>query len=857
MTTTAEAASAGVTYRVVRELGSRFHHAYAAIREPNELVVVQRFIRTPTHGGTPQKDVTVVTAEAMALLLRDARCLAKNWHPNVARVRHVDLVGAELFIASEMVDGVTLADLLQEAAARRTNVRDPVLPLPLLVRILVDVLGGLHGLHGLRDAMNTPLDAIHGELCPSNIVVGKDGVARLVGVFRPRPAKVGAGSEALGYASPEALDAGGTGDVRTDLYAVGVILWEALTGRRLWGETDPARIRSRQREEELVRPELPDASPFARLADVAMRALSFDPALRHKTSSEMATELRRIAGTRIAPGSAVAQTVIDIAGDRIRARRAELDPVTRRRMESLAPPPSEEEWDPMESDEPTFMALQAVKGGPDVQIHDPAKAVTPAPAVAIRTKEEAKEEAARKAEAKAEPPKEEAKADAPKEEAKTDAPKEEAKADAPKEEAKADAPKEDAKADAPKEEAKTEAPKEEAKADAPKEEAKADAPKPPGSGPTLPKDPPSAPKVPAAAGSEPKVAKDPPSAPKIPAAPGSSPSVAGAKKPWSPPRPAGGKPIDPPTRPVGFIPFAKPGAAKAEPEPAADKPDDKPLEKAAAAADAKADAPAPAAKADAPAPAAKPDAAAPAAKPEPPKVPPAAVENVPPPPPFMLAPSLNPPGSAAAAEPPVQVIGAPAASKDEPAAPVGSLEPTELDGGLPPPTNPVVVAAVDESDTPGAEVVPMALPPRRNLVPVVGAVVGLAVLVLIGGLVVRSRSHEEPTKTTEATPTSTTAAAPATGATSVTTPVETATAPATPPTAEATATATAPEPTASTTTEPSPPEPTTAEPVAAAPRATAPTATATAKPAPVRPPTTHPAAPRPAKKKKTFEPQGI
>jgi serine/threonine-protein kinase len=313
----AQAPSGGATYRVLRELGARVQHTHAAVRDTRELVVVQRFQRVPKGKG---KDYDAgIAPEAMKALAADACALAKNFHPNVARVRHVDLIEDEMVIATDLVDGATLADLLDAA-----DTRQETFGLPLVVRVLVDVLGGLHGLHGLRDG-TTSLGTIHGALCPTNVVVGKDGVARIVAPFRPRPVSVGAGSEALGYAAPEALDLSGGADARADLYAVGVILWEALAGKRLFDEKHPGRVLQRQREEELARPNVAEVTGFAKLVDVAMRAIAFDPALRFRSASELATELRRVAGTKLAPGGVVAQKVMDLAGDKIRARRAELD----------------------------------------------------------------------------------------------------------------------------------------------------------------------------------------------------------------------------------------------------------------------------------------------------------------------------------------------------------------------------------------------------------------------------------------------------------------------------------------------------------------------------------------------------
>ena len=224
----AQSASNGVSYRTVRELGKRSLRSFAAVREPHELVVAQRFVR-PRGGSATPEGATTLDAEALALLLRDARCLAKSWHLNIGRVRHADLSPAgELTIASELIDGATLGDLVLAAAPDRTSPRDPQLPIPVLVRILLDVLAGLSALHGLLDGMNVPLGAIHGELCPANVVVGRDGVARIVNVLRPRPVRLAAGSEAIGYAAPETSD--GTDDPRSDIYAVGVMLWEGSSG---------------------------------------------------------------------------------------------------------------------------------------------------------------------------------------------------------------------------------------------------------------------------------------------------------------------------------------------------------------------------------------------------------------------------------------------------------------------------------------------------------------------------------------------------------------------------------------------------------------------------------------------------
>lgn len=322
---TAQAGSAIATYRVLREFGHRTQRSFGAVRSDGLLVVLHRFTRDGKSEGTR------VSAEEMAILLRDARCLAKNWHPNIALVRHVELANDVLHVATELLDGVTLAELLELASARRSLPEEPSLSHSVLARIFLDVLAGLQALHSLRDGINTPLYAYHGELCPENVVVGKDGVARLINVFRPRPVTPNRESEALGYTAPETLAVEDGQDSRVDIYATGVMLWEALMERRLYSDTDPNRIAARQREEDVARPN-------ARLAEIAMRALAFDPAIRYRNAQDMASSIRAASGT-IAPGSTVAHIVTELAGETIRTRRLNLEPLASGRYRPFATPP--------------------------------------------------------------------------------------------------------------------------------------------------------------------------------------------------------------------------------------------------------------------------------------------------------------------------------------------------------------------------------------------------------------------------------------------------------------------------------------------------------------------------------------
>lgn len=304
-------------YNVLRELGARTQPSFAALREggtTGELVILTRFVRSELPSATGPG---VVNERGFERIRRNASAVLATFHPNLARVRYVDVDEATLSVASEMIDGATLRDLATASA----------IPLEVHVRILLDVLSGLSALHATRDEAGT-VGLFHGELCPANVVVGKDGVARIVSLFRPNPVRVRRTSEALAYSSPEGLDIDGARQPRCDLYSVGVMLWEAVAQRELHhAAEEPAHILAMQRTADVPRPDDPEDPPrMHALAAVAAKALAFDPGLRFRSPNEMAQALRAAADGAIATGSVVATHVMSVAGDVIRSRRSTFDP---------------------------------------------------------------------------------------------------------------------------------------------------------------------------------------------------------------------------------------------------------------------------------------------------------------------------------------------------------------------------------------------------------------------------------------------------------------------------------------------------------------------------------------------------
>jgi serine/threonine-protein kinase len=306
-------------YRLLRELGARALPAYAALdpkpRAPNlALCVVEQLVREPG-----------VTAEAAAEFLRDAKRLAQLHHPNVVRVRDVVLGASTVLLVSEWFEGEALPEVERAAAEKPLP-----LPLPVRLRILVDALEGLAALHELRDARHELLHFVHAEVAPRNILVGVDGRSVLAHPLRAPGAAAGHAPAAVGYLAPEALLGDQTMDQRADVFGAGVILWEALMGRRMHPEGEDVGevvMRLLGGRIEAARP--PADAPWAgALAEAARKATSPDPTARFANAGAMLTEVRRALGTRLAAKSAVASVVEATVGAHVRARALALLPTT-------------------------------------------------------------------------------------------------------------------------------------------------------------------------------------------------------------------------------------------------------------------------------------------------------------------------------------------------------------------------------------------------------------------------------------------------------------------------------------------------------------------------------------------------
>ena len=176
--------------------------------------------------------------EFAAMLLDEARLASSVRHPNVVPVIDVVCTEDEIVLVMEYVESVPLSELTR--AVRASIGR---LPVAVVSRILVDVLDGLHEAHEATDLRRQPLGIVHRDMSPENVIVGVDGTSRVIdfGIAQARSrlaqTRAGVVKGKAAYMAPEQVD-GQPMDRRCDVFSSGAVLWEALTGARLFDGKD-------------------------------------------------------------------------------------------------------------------------------------------------------------------------------------------------------------------------------------------------------------------------------------------------------------------------------------------------------------------------------------------------------------------------------------------------------------------------------------------------------------------------------------------------------------------------------------------------------------------------------------------
>jgi serine/threonine protein kinase/DNA-binding NarL/FixJ family response regulator len=232
-----------------------------------------------------------------SLFLEEARISARLSHPNVVQVFEFGRIEDSYFLTLEHVRGANL-----NAIMRRLSRSDRLWPVPVLVEVMVQICAGLSYVHRLKDFDGQPLNVIHRDISPSNILVSWEGVVKLLdfGVAHARGAiDAPATDEAeprgkYPYMSPEQYRRRPL-DARTDLFALGVVFWELLTGKRLFRrETVEQTVKAVLNDEVAVPSSLRSDIP-APLDALVMQLLERDPDQRCATAQEVIGRLETLA----------------------------------------------------------------------------------------------------------------------------------------------------------------------------------------------------------------------------------------------------------------------------------------------------------------------------------------------------------------------------------------------------------------------------------------------------------------------------------------------------------------------------------------------------------------------------------
>ena len=256
---------------------------------------------------------------AVAMMIDEASAAARIHHPNMVAVEAIEEDAGRLYLVMQYVEGCTFGQLLR----RTPEFRDPCR----IVSVMVDALDGLEAAHAAVDYAGVPLNVVHRDFTPENILVGVDGVARVAdfGIAKTAVAKSqtspGARKGKFAYMSPEQLT-GKSVDRRSDVFSAGIVLYNALTGLRLFvGGSDPHTM-SNILEQPIDRPSTVGLRPPAEFDRICMKALARDRNERYQTAAELASDLRAAAyQTGILPSRSPVGNWVRIAFGRQLAER--------------------------------------------------------------------------------------------------------------------------------------------------------------------------------------------------------------------------------------------------------------------------------------------------------------------------------------------------------------------------------------------------------------------------------------------------------------------------------------------------------------------------------------------------------
>lgn len=220
----------------------------------------------------------------------EARIASSLIHPNVVRILELGREGRDLYLAMEFIRGKSLSKIFQALSHAKSR-----MPISLTVFIISSVLEGLAYAHQHTDAVGNPLRVVHQDITPKNIIISYGGEVKLIDFGMAKVKRVGRifhsnSTGTVGYMSPEQLQ-GLPVDHRSDIYSLGIVLYELLTGTRLFSEKPGYSSIEQQRINGIELLSGHKGTIPKELIRVVMRALATEPDDRYETASPFEEEL--------------------------------------------------------------------------------------------------------------------------------------------------------------------------------------------------------------------------------------------------------------------------------------------------------------------------------------------------------------------------------------------------------------------------------------------------------------------------------------------------------------------------------------------------------------------------------------
>lgn len=233
------------------------------------------------------------------MFLNEARITAQIHHPNVVTIFELGQVEGEPFIAMELLEGRTWAELRQRAAEDAKR-----MPAGVALRVLTEACRGLDAAHRAVDEEGKPLALVHRDFTPDNIHVGVRGEVKVIDFGIARTTAWGAGTEPgtlkgkFFYMSPEMITAKPV-DHRADIFAAGVMLYEQLCGRRPFTGNSIDEVVIRIAREDPALPSAYDPAVPRALEAICLRALAKEPRNRYQTLAEFVEAMEAVGGDSV------------------------------------------------------------------------------------------------------------------------------------------------------------------------------------------------------------------------------------------------------------------------------------------------------------------------------------------------------------------------------------------------------------------------------------------------------------------------------------------------------------------------------------------------------------------------------